>query len=206
MSRTAAQWQSILEQCGCPESRSATWAPIFSAVIQNTTFSAGEHELPDFLGQILHESGQLGRLIENLSYVHADRIMAVWPSRFTSIEAAKPYANNPEALAELVYGGRMGNMSPGDGWKYRGRGLLQVTGKKNYEAVGKALGIDLIAIPGQLASPETALRASIAWWERNISDEAMGDIRRITRAVNGGSAGLEDRDIITSKAMEALAA
>ncbi len=85
-----------------------------------------------------HETGaRFAPIEENLNY-SAKRLMQVWPKRFPSLAAANPYANNPERLANSVYGGRLGNTSPGDGWKYRGRGLVQITGKANYEKYGLA--------------------------------------------------------------------
>ena len=95
-----------------------------------------------FLAQVLHESGGLLRLVENLNYT-AERLVEVWPSRFPTLEAAEPFAHNAHALANQVYGGRMGNTDPEDGWRYLGRGLLQLTGRASYTKVGAALGIDL---------------------------------------------------------------
>ncbi len=205
MARTESDWSRILQHCGCSPGKSATWARTFAATIDDTTFSSGEHELPDFLGQIIHESAMLGRLEENLNYTTPERIMQVWPSRFASVKAAEPYVRNPTALANLVYFGRNGNKEKDDGFRYAGKGLLQITGRANYQAVSKAIGIDLIASPELLAQPETALLASIAWWEGHIPDSIMGDIRKVTRAVNGGQVGLEDRLALTNRAAEALA-
>jgi putative chitinase len=145
----------------------------------------------------------LSGLEEGLNY-SAERLMAVWPTRFPTLESAKPYARNGAVLANKVYGGRMGNVEPGDGFKFRGRGLLQVTGRDNYRAVGKILGIDLEKSPDLLSQPEMALRASIAWWEGNIPDELMGDIKKVTKRVNGGTVGLAHRVEVTDKADRAL--
>lgn len=186
-------WTSILRACGAHPNNVAKWSPIFARGIGPNTFSAGPDEIPDFLGQILHESALLDRVVESLTYTTAARIRAVWPSRFPTEAHAAPLVRQPQALAEAVYGGRMGNIRPGDGWRFRGRGLLQVTGRDNYRVVGQALGIDLEADPDRLAEPVWALRASIAWWERNIPDAIIGDVQRITRRVNGGTHGLDDR-------------
>jgi putative chitinase len=179
------------------------WSIHFARVIDDSTFSAGEDEIHMFLGQVLHESGMLSGLEEGLNY-SAERLMAVWPTRFPTLESAKPYARNGAVLANKVYGGRMGNVEPGDGFKFRGRGLLQVTGRDNYRAVGKILGIDLEKSPDLLSQPEMALRASIAWWEGNIPDELMGDIKKVTKRVNGGTVGLAHRVEVTDKADRAL--
>jgi putative chitinase len=130
--------------------------------------------------------------------------MTVWPTRFPTHAGAQLYARNPPALAEKVYGGRLGNDEPGDGARYIGRGLLQVTGKDNYRAVGKVLGLDLLKYPDLLAQPDIALKASIAWWESKIPDAIMGDIVKVTKRVNGGSIGMADRIALTNEAREVL--
>jgi putative chitinase len=97
-----------------------------------------------FLANVAHESGECRRTEENLSY-SAERLRAVWPGRFPSLDAATPFARAPERLANYVYGNRLGNTAPGDGWKYRGRGLLQLTGKEAFRKAGDALELDLVA-------------------------------------------------------------
>lgn len=201
---TQNEWFSLLIRMGVAEGTARKWAPIFASEIKPGTFSMGVDELSDFLGQILHESGRLERVVENLNY-SAERLMAVWPSRFPTHAGAQLYARNPPKLAEKVYGGRLGNDTPGDGARYIGRGLLQVTGKDNYRAVGQAIGVDLVHTPELLAQPDIALRASIAWWEARIPDPAMGDVKRVTKIVNGGTHGLADRQALTDKARDVLA-
>lgn len=197
-------WQSILVGLGVRHATASRWDPVFKVECTPEKFSLGEAEIPDFLGQVLHESGHLERMEENLNY-SAERMCVIWPSRFPSVGAAAPFARNPEALANKVYGGRLGNTSPGDGWKYRGRGLLQVTGRDNYTAVGKAIGVDLVAKPELMATPAIALRASIAWWEKNVPDSVMGDIVRVSKRVNGGTIGLDERRKLTDAARKGLA-
>jgi len=204
MPRNTDDWLRVLLACGVRGVTATRWAPIFASIMRPGTFSAGDDDLENFLGQILHESGKLEIVEESLNYTHADRICAVWPSRFAGIADAARYVRNPPALANKVYGGRMGNTEPGDGFKYRGRGLLQVTGRDNYGTVGDAIGFDLLGNPDALATPEYALRASIAWWEKHIPDSALGDITRETRLVNGGTTGLSDRIALTDDAREAL--
>ena len=125
--KTAQKWAEILRACGVRSATASRWAPVFAAEIRSGAFSAGDAELDDFLAQILHESAMLERLEEGLSY-SAERLCAVWPGRFPTIAAAQPYARNPDALANKAYGGRLGNTQPGDGWRFRSRGLMQVTG------------------------------------------------------------------------------
>jgi putative chitinase len=197
-------WHAILSRCGVSPGTVAVWAPVFAAEIRPDTFSLGLAEVDDFLGQVLHESAMLTRLVEGLNYTRPERICAVWPSRFRTVAEALPFVRNPAGLAERVYGGRMGNDQPGDGARYIGRGLMQVTGKDNYRAVGRVLGLDLVRFPDLLAERDIALRASVAWWEGNVPDSIMGDIQRVTRRVNGGTHGLEHRAELTAKARRAL--
>lgn len=204
MIRDAARWAEILIALGVRAQTAHAWAPVFSAEIGPGTFSAGDVELDDFLGQVLHESGMLERTEEGLNYTSAERIRAVWPSRFQTLDHAEPFVRNAAALANKVYGGRMGNDRPGDGFMYRGRGLIQVTGKANYALVGDALGIDLVQSPDLLAHRDIALKSAIAWWEKRIPDGAMGDVVRVTKLVNGGTVGLAHRQELTEEAREAL--
>lgn len=147
-----------------------------------------------FLGQIHHESVGLSRLEEDLNYT-AKRLTEVWPKRFPTIAAAAPYARNPRKLAEKTYGGRLGNTAPGDGWKYRGGGLIMNTGRDNYERPGELIGVDLVAQPELLRTPPIAALAAAAWWQDHGCNELADreDVTAITRRVQGGSLGLEDR-------------
>jgi len=199
--KTPSEWNDILIQCQVRPVTAAKWAEIFSTTILSDTFSRAD-EVDDFLGQILHESGMLEKLEENLNY-SAGALMRTWPTRFNS-ETAIQYARDAVNIANRAYGGRMGNDEPGDGWKYRGRGLLQVTGKDNYKAVGETLGIDLVENPDMLAQTEWALKSAIAWWEGNIPDAIMGDTVRVSKRVNGGTIGLDHRIALTEKTNEAM--
>lgn len=183
------------------------WAPIFAAVIVDGAFNKGDTELDDFLGQVLHESTFLQKLEEGLIYSTPGRLMAVWPTRFKTLEAELPYIRQPEALANYVYGGRMGNKEAGDGWRNRGSGLIQITGADNLRAVQKVTGIPVFDNPDLLRQPTAEnLRVCVAWWEGNIPDAAIGNVLRVTQLVNGGTNGLPDREFLTKLAQEALAA
>ncbi len=154
-----------------------------------------------FLAQIALESTGFTRLSENLNY-SAERLVQVFPRRFSSAAFASAYARNPERIANRVYGGRMGNgnEASGDGWKYRGRGLKQLTGKWNYEQCGKALGLNLVSNPDLLLQPEyAALSAGWFWDERKINTVA-NDIEKATQLINGGLNGLADRRIFWERA------
>ncbi len=198
-------WYTLLSRTGVKHAEAFAWAPVFARVITPGSFSMGWDEADDFIGQVCHESAMLTRVEENLNYTNAARICAVWPKRFPTEQDAQPYVRNPVKLANKVYGGRMGNVEPGDGWDFRGRGLLQVTGRDNYRAVGKVLGMPLELQPDLLAHPEWALRSALAWWEGNIPDAIMGDIVKVTKRVNGGTHGLEHRAELTRRAGEGLA-
>lgn len=203
MNRNTETWLGILLRCKVKPTVAVIWAEAFAQVVVPGTFSAGDAELDDFLGQILHESAGLTHMVENLNY-SAERLCAVWPKRFPSLAEARPFAYNPEALANRVYGGRMGNTALGDGWRYRGRTPIGLTGKDNYLRVGELMGIDLVSDPDQLTQPEHALRACILWWEDTIPDSMLGDIEKVSRRVNGGLIGLTDRAHLTDLASEAL--
>lgn len=153
-----------------------------------------------FLAQCLHETGGLRVLVENLNY-SAARLMQVWPSRFPTLESCSPFAHNPRALANRVYGGRMGNADPNDGWRYIGRGLLQITGRSAYERVGAALGLNLVGFPTEVLAPENVLRvAGEVWKEAGCNALADADnVVAITKRINGGLIGLEERLIWLEK-------
>lgn len=203
MRRDEAEWNRVLIQCGVKPITAAMWSIHFASTIKESTFSAGASELDDWMREVLHESAMLSRLEEGLNY-SAERLMAVWSSRFPTLESAQPYARNGAVLANKVYGGRMGNVDPGDGFKYRGRGLMMVTGRNNYRALGKILGLDLEANPDLLAQPVNALKAAIAWWEGNVPDGIMGDLKRVRKVVNGGSTGLTHTAQLDTTVQKAL--
>ncbi len=161
--------------------------------------------LAHFLAQVCHETGGLRILVENLNY-SAKRLTEVWPSRFPTLSAAAAFANNPRALANKVYGGRMGNVDPDDGWTYRGRGLLQITGRDHYAQNGRALGIPLEAHPDLALAPEHALAIALETWRAKGCDAPADadDIVAVTRRINGGLIGLEDRRAWLRKAKAAL--
>jgi putative chitinase len=147
-----------------------------------------------FIGQCMHESGGFKFLKENLNY-SAKGLVATWPSRFPNEEYAEEYARKPERIANKVYSGRMGNTEDGDGAKYIGRGLIQLTGKDNYKAVTEALGEDLLANPQLLEEPRyAALSAGWFWNKKGLNALAdASDIETMTKRINGGSIGIADR-------------
>jgi len=158
-----------------------------------------------FLGQCIHESNNFKTLEENLHY-SANALMRVWPSRFPDHDTADKYANNPEKIANKVYAGRMGNTEEGDGFKYRGRGVIQLTGKEVYLFCGTSLGIDTITHPDIILEPKwAALSAGWFWNKKNLNSLAdAGDIKEITHRVNGGMTGYAERVEKTALAQKAL--
>lgn len=150
-----------------------------------------------FLAQIIHESGHFKCKSENLNY-SAKALRCVFCKYFKTDAIANEYARKPEKIANRVYANRMGNgdEASGDGWKYRGRGLIQLTGKCNYEACGKAIGLDLLCNPDLLTeSAEASVLAACWFWNKNNLNQFADkdDIITITKRINGGTNGLEDR-------------
>jgi putative chitinase len=159
-----------------------------------------------FIGQCMHESGGFKFLRENLNY-SAKALMNTWPSRFPDMDTAEKFERNPSAIANKVYGGRMGNTEDGDGAKYIGRGLIQLTGKDNYKAFGEAIGEDLVANPQLVEEPRyAALSAGWFWNKRGLNAlaDAM-DITTLTVRINGGRIGIDDRIAKINKALDILA-
>ena len=158
-----------------------------------------------FIGQCAVESANFTRLQENLNY-SAQRLTQVWPSRFPNINMAESYAHSPEKLADFVYAGRMGNLQDGDGWKFHGRGLIQLTGRENYANCGSGVGVDLIDNPDLLLTPQyAALSAGWFWNKKGLN--ALADTQEygaMTRRINGGLTGLDERIAKITKALQVL--
>ena len=160
-----------------------------------------------FIGQCAHESGNFKVLQENLNY-SAEGLCRVWPSRFPTLESAKPYHRNPDKIADKVYGGRMGNGTEetGEGSLYKGRGLIQLTGKDNYRLASDALGEDFVVSPDLVCGFKYAsLTAGWFWNKRNLNKEADAkDYTAMTKKINGGTIGLEDRIKHINHALDVL--
>lgn len=152
-------------------------------------------DLAVMLGQLDHESGGFKSLKENLNYSSADRIQEMFGKSLNGVDP-RTLVNNPEALANVVYANKNGNRGGSDGWNYRGRGLVQLTGRGNYEQASKALGIDLVNNPDLAADPEVAAKVA-AWWHKTKVGYGV-DVATATRKINGSKmAGLNDRMIKT---------
>lgn len=173
--------------------------------------------LAGFLSQIGHESAGLSQLEENLNYSVQGLLSTFGRHRISEADARR-YGRAPgrpadrEAIANLVYGGEwgrrnLGNLHPGDGWRYRGRGLKQLTGRDNYRRCGAAIGEDLLVYPERLLLPGNAAFSAGWFWSTNGLNELAdrGDVPGMTKRVNGGFNGLVERTALYEGALSALA-
>ena len=175
----------------------------------NTTFEkydiSNSRRQAAFIGQCAHESGNFKTLQENLNY-SAEGLMKTWSSRFPTKEIADQYARQPAKIAGKVYNGRMGNTSEEEAAKYLGRGLIQLTGKDNYERCGSSIGVDLLSDPTLLLDPRYAALSAGWFWNKHGLNE-LADAQEhgiITKRINGGTLGLDDRIAKTTKALSVL--
>lgn len=170
-----------------------------------------------FIGQCGHECGHFRILEENLNY-RAETLMKLWPKRFPTLEIANQYAKNPKKIANMVYANRMGNRdeSSGDGYRFRGRGCIQLTGHANYFHAGKALGVDFVMEPDLVSTPKYAAMTAGWFWsthgcnqvaETGLPLDTNGEMTwaLLTKKINGGTIGLADRIAHTKQAISALA-
>ena len=160
-----------------------------------------------FIGQCGHECGHFRILEENLNY-RAATLMKLWPKRFPTLEIANQYAGNPKKIANMVYANRMGNRdeASGDGYRFRGRGCIQLTGHSNYFHAGKALGVDFVMEPDLVATPKYAAMTAGWYWSTHGCNELAEAANWVglTKKINGGTIGLDDRILHTKQALEAL--
>jgi putative chitinase len=158
-----------------------------------------------FIGQCSHECGNFRTLEENLNY-RAETLMKLWPKRFPTLEFAKQYERQPRKIANSVYSNRMGNRdeASGDGFRFRGRGAIQLTGHSSYFHAGKALGVDFVMEPDLVATPKyAALTAGWFWSTHNCNElaengtplDSAGESTwaNLTKKINGGTIGQADR-------------
>jgi putative chitinase len=194
-----------------------------TAILQNNPYSEHWHEalskiLPDydintpervacFLGQTMVESAGYRALVENLNY-KPETLMKVWPHYFPTAEIAQQYGHHPEQIANRAYANRMGNgpEESGDGWKYCGRGLIQITGKDNYSRFAQSIDTPVEEVPEFLGTFEGAIQSACWFWEsNNLNDLAdAGDIVGLTKKINGGTLGLAERQQHTNNAHQIL--
>ena len=204
----------LLEALGIRHALAVEWLPHISQAAHRYQIDANPRRLAAWIATIAHESARLTSVVESLNY-SAEGLAQTWPSRYKSKNTigsqvmpnalAVRIAHNPEQIANLTYAVRMGNGSAGsgDGWRYRGRGLIQITGRANYEATSKAIGEDFVSQPEQLEHPHYAALSAAEWWHRHGCNELAdtGDMAAVTRKVNGGLTGIDDRLKLYSAAL-----
>lgn len=181
--------------------RAAEYAPALDAVLERAGVTT-PLRVAHFMAQLCHESGGFRALVENLNY-RPETLMAVFKKRVPTLELAQTLVNaGKDAIAEHIYGGRLGNVNPGDGARFIGRGFIMVTGRTNYELCGNRIGQPLTERPELLEQPAIAALASAAFWQMNNLNAAadQDDVGLVTRLINGGDNGLADRRILTDKA------
>lgn len=194
----------------------AVFVPALNAAMERYAIHQSAARIAAFVAQCGHESASLTRLVENLNY-SAQGLANTWPSRYAIDPRAKEpkpnelaarLARRPEAIANNAYANRNGNgpESSGDGWTYRGRGLLQVTGRANYVAAGTALALDLVRHPELLELPWNACASAGHFWSVNGLNQLadLQDTVAITKKINGGTKGLAERAALTARALAVL--
>ena len=164
--------------------------------------------LAHFFSQVLHESGCMRYDMENLNY-SAKSLRAVFGKYFKTLRQAESYARQPEKIANRVYANRMGNgsESSGDGWRYRGRGLIQLTGKNNYKVFARWIGDDQVLADPDIVASEYAVHSAVFYWDKNNLNKVADrdDVVVMTKRINGGTNGLAHRTELLTKAKGLLA-
>ena len=196
----------LVESQTCTPLLAEKWCAPLRYTCSNFDINTPER-VAGFLAQVGHESGGLRFTIENLNY-RADALTRLWPSRFPP-GVAESYAMQPERIANRAYADRMGNgdETSGEGWLYRGRGLIQLTGKDSYAAFSLAANNEALLKPDLVAEPELAALSAGWFWSRNglnaLADNK--DIVGMTIKINGGTNGLDDRQMRYSRLISVLA-
>jgi putative chitinase len=209
---------------GVKRATAEKWVDAVAAACQEFHINTPQR-IAGFLSQCAHESGGFERLQENLNY-SADGMAGIWPRRFAVLgpdkkpvkkdgknqpnKFALALHRKPEMIANVVYSGRMGNgpTESGEGWLYRGRGLKQLTGKDNHRACSAGLGVDLVSNPDLLLEPVYAARSAAWFWATNKCNvfADAGDIEGLTKKINGGLIGIDDRKKRYASAVSSLSA
>jgi putative chitinase len=194
----------VMKASGAAQAEAAMYLPFLQGTCKAYDITS-PRRIAGFLSQIGHESAGFKQLTENLNY-RTDALIKLFGRHRITIEQAGQYGRKPgqkadqQAIANILYGGewgrnKLGNTQPGDGWRYRGRGLKQLTGRDNYARCGAAIGEDLINFPDRLLMPVNAALSAGWFWSTNglnaIADR--GDLETLTRKVNGGMNGFANR-------------
>jgi len=198
----------LLHEMGVATTDAEQYIGQFEEVLPKYGIADSRQRLAHFFAQILHESGCLRFDMENLNY-SADALLKVFPKYFKTREEAETYARQPQKIANRVYASRMGNgdEGSGDGWKYRGRGLIQLTGKDNYKAFASWVGDPRIVDDPDLVASEYAVHSAVFFWDsRKLNALADNDdVVGLTKKINGGTNGLAHRRELVNKANGLLA-
>ncbi len=193
----------MLMEMGVAQAAAQQYMSDLEQVLPKYGIADSKIRLAHFFSQVLHESGFLRYDMENLNY-SAKALRAVFGKYFKTKNVAEAYARQPEKIANRVYSNRMGNgnEASGDGWKYRGRGLIQLTGKNNYKAFAKWINDPRIMDDPDLVASEYAVQSAVFYWDRNnlnkIADK--DDVTKMTKRITGGSNGLTHRTELLTKA------
>jgi len=180
----------LVLRAACPDANPAFFAPILQGELEQQHIFTVPRALY-FVSLLLHKSNRFTKLTEDLDYT-ARRIVQVWPKMFPNTEAAAPYVGDPKALANKVYGTRLGNSTPGDGWKFRGRGPLQITGRTNYTVLAKLTQLPLLYTPEMVLDTQLAIPVAAAWWNAYQKLNAYAD-RRDFEGLTQRVLGLRDK-------------
>ncbi|EBQ5040099.1 glycoside hydrolase family 19 protein [Salmonella enterica subsp. enterica serovar Newport] len=199
---------SQFQQAACISAElAARWYPHITAAMSEFGITAPLDQAM-FIAQVGHESMGFSAVVENFNYTPS-ALVATFGKRITQQQAdalgrTSGHAARQDAIANLVYSNRLGNKAPGDGWKYRGRGLIQITGLENYTRCGVALKLDLVANPGQLELERHAARSAAWFFVTKGCLKYSGDLVRVTQVINGGQNGIGDRRERFEKAKSVL--
>lgn len=207
---TATQLVKIMPAC----KNAAVYAELFNELFPKFDITTKKRQAA-FISQVGHESGSLNRLIENLNY-SAEGLASTWPGRYSTGKKiivndktvnepnllAKSLHRRPEAIANNCYANRLGNgdEKSGDGWRYRGRGLMQITGKANYQMCSSYCGVDLVKNPELLEQKRCAVETALCFWRHNklnaLADKIVlekPNVTDLTQKINGGTHGIKER-------------
>ncbi len=198
----------MLQEMGVSSQDAAQYIGALETLLPKYGIAAKPLRLAHFFAQVLHESGLMRFDTENLNY-SADGLLKVFPRYFKTRAVAVQYERKPEKIASKVYANRMGNgaESTGDGFKYRGRGLIQLTGRENYKAFATWVNDRSVMDHPDLVASHYAVHSAVYYWDKNklnaIADK--DDILRLTKAINGGTNGLAHRRELFNKARGLIA-
>ena len=197
---------AILVKCGASPAHAGLYTNALNELLPKHGITS-HVRLSHFLSQVLHESIGLSHTVENLNY-SAEALMRTWEKRFPTMELAKQYARQPQKIANYVYANRNGNgpVDSNDGWTYRGRGPIQITGKAKYIILTKKYGIDYVVNPAYLERPFDGMQAALWFWDDNFLSQ-LADTDNpvaVTQKINGGQTGIVDRKRLLIQCKSAL--